>query len=182
MVSIRYKILACGAAILLAVLAACSAGSTSTPLIPAVPTIAAIPVVPAATNTATAVPATAAPASSSLPVAASPAIQSLDMLDVNNGWALTDTAVIRTTDGGATWLTASPSSLSGSPSSTFFLDASTAWLAVMGADPTTGTLFHTTRWRRHLELGGSPLWGRFAQVRGCDARLGIGGIERRHEP
>ena len=66
------------------------------------------------------------------------------MLDVNIGWALTDTAVIRTTDGGATWLTASPSGLSGSPSTAFFLDASTAWLAVMGADPTTGTLFHTS--------------------------------------
>lgn len=143
MVSIRYKILAGGLAVLLAALA-CSLGSTSTPVIPAVPTIPSIPAVPVATATATAVPATTAPASSSLPVAASPSIQLLDMLDVNNGWALTDTAVIRTTDGGSSWLMASPSGLSGSPSSAFFLDASTAWLAVMGADPTTGTLFHTT--------------------------------------
>ena len=137
MVSIRYKILASGLAVLLAALA-CSTGSMSTPIVPTIPSI------PAAAATATAVPATAAPAISSFPVAASPSIQSLDMLDVNIGWALTDTAVIRTTDGGATWLTVSPSGLSGSPSTAFFLDASTAWLAVMGADPTTGTLFHTS--------------------------------------
>ena len=144
MVSNRHKILAGGWAILLAALAACSTGSTSTPIVPTAAPITSIPAIPAATNTATAIPATAAPASSSLPVAASPSIQSLDMLDDHNGWALTDTAVIRTTDGGASWLTASPSGLSGSPSSAFYLDAGTAWVVVMGADPTSGTLFHTS--------------------------------------
>jgi hypothetical protein len=96
MVSIRYKIQAGGAAVLLAALA-CGTGSMSTPIVPTIPAI------PAATAAATAVPATAAPASSSLAVAASPSIQSLDMLDVNNGWAVTDTGVVRTTVGGATW-------------------------------------------------------------------------------
>jgi hypothetical protein len=41
----------------------------------------------------------------SLPVVASPQIVSFHMLDANNGWAVTDTNLLRTTDGGATCTT-----------------------------------------------------------------------------
>ena len=148
MSSKQTKILAGALAVLLAGLA-CSIGTPSTPVVPTLPSIPAISAAPAATDTATSVPATAAPAIvapaiASLPVAAAPAIQTLDMLDANNGWALTDTAVIRTADGGATWHTVSPTGLGKAPFSSFFLDTSNGWLVVMGADPSTGMLYHTT--------------------------------------
>lgn len=104
----------------------------------------AAPTVPPAANTATPVPATTAPSLPALPAVTAPSIQSLYMLDVNNGWALTDTGVVRTTDGGSTWLDATPPGLNGAPASPSFLNASTAWLAVGTGDPTTGTLYHTS--------------------------------------
>jgi photosystem II stability/assembly factor-like uncharacterized protein len=66
------------------------------------------------------------------------------MLDLNNGWALTDTGVVRTSDGGSTWYNATPSGLNGAPANPFFLDASTGWLSANAGDPTTGTLYHTS--------------------------------------
>jgi hypothetical protein len=137
---IRLRTLFGGLAVLLAVLA-CSTIS------PALPTLATFPPVPAATETATPVPAatdTSAPTNPPLPVAASPSIHILDMLDINNGWALTDTGVVRTVDSGATWYDVTPAGLNGAPVAPFFQDAATAWLAAMGADPTSGTLYHTT--------------------------------------
>ena len=163
--SLRLRILLAGLPVLLALLA-CGVVS------PALPTLATLPPVPpvaAATNTAspvqataTPVPATASPvpasAAATLPaataaaiptvqslsVSASPSIQSLDMLDDQNGWALTDTGVVRTQDGGASWYNVTPTGLNGAPVSPFFLNASTAWVVAMGTDPTTGTLYHTT--------------------------------------
>ncbi len=152
----QLKILLGGLAVLLAV-GACSTVSPALPTIATFPPTTAgtasatalpataAPTVPAITNTATPVPVTAAPSLPTLPVVATPSIQSLYMLDPNNGWALTDTGVVRTMDGGSTWYNASPTGLNGAPSSPFFLDDSTAWLAAAtGGDPTTGTLYHTS--------------------------------------
>jgi photosystem II stability/assembly factor-like uncharacterized protein len=157
--SSQFKTFLGGLVILLAVLA-CSFAS---PLpFPALPTIATFPPVQTAINTATPAPATAIPTNpaatdSATPilvttapgvppfaVAASPSIQSLEMLDANDGWALTDTGVVRTQDGGATWYDVTPGSLNGAPVSPFFLNASTGWLVAMGADPTSGSLYHTS--------------------------------------
>jgi photosystem II stability/assembly factor-like uncharacterized protein len=154
--SIQFKILLGGLAVLLAVLA-CSTASLAIPTIPAAtdtaspvpataaPTIpaTAAPTIPATTDTASPVPATATPTIPLLPVASSPSIQSLYMLDVNNGWALTDTGVVRTSDGGTTWYDATPAGLNGAPANPFFLDATTGWLAAGTGNPTTGTLYHT---------------------------------------
>jgi photosystem II stability/assembly factor-like uncharacterized protein len=137
--SIQFKILLGGLVILMVVLA-CSTAS------PALPTLATLPPVPPATNTASPIPAATAPAYwplASLPVVASPSIRSLFMLDTYDGWALTDTDVLRTQNGGATWYKATPASLNGAPVAPCFLTPATAWLAAMGADPTTGTLYHT---------------------------------------
>jgi len=65
------------------------------------------------------------------------------MLDPNNGWALTDTGVVRTADGGSTWFNATSAGLNGAPANPFFLNAGTGWLAANTGDPTTGTLYHT---------------------------------------
>jgi len=131
MLANRFKILVCGLVVSLAALA-CGT----------VPTVA--PTVPASTDTASPVPSTATPTMPVFPVFSSPAIQNLDMLDENNGWAVSNTAVIRTSDGGTTWHNATPSGLSGTAASSFFLDTTTGWVAVIGGDPTSGTLYHTT--------------------------------------
>jgi len=152
--SLQIKILLGGLAVLLAMVA-CSTVS------PSMPTIATLPPAPVVTDTVTPIPATATPtvpaaiktdtsvpatpaALPTLPVAASPSIQSLYMLDINNGWALTDTGVVRTTDGGSTWYNAMPSGFNGAPGNPFFLNTSTGWLVTGTDSPTAGTLYHTT--------------------------------------
>ncbi|MGB8213627.1 MAG: hypothetical protein WCE68_08720 [Anaerolineales bacterium] len=155
--SLTIKSILGGLAILLAVLA-CSMGSSATPTITAA-TDTATPVIPSATATASPIPATATvPAATAtaspipptltatippLPTVSSPSIQLLDMLDANNGWALTNNKVVRTTDGGSTWYNCTPAGLNGTPANAFFLNTSTAWVAVMGTNPTTGTLYRT---------------------------------------
>lgn len=77
-----------------------------------------------------------------------PDIQVLQMLDVNNGWALSGAisglGVLRTADGGITWHDASPIGISSRPSNGFFLSEAEAWVLVSGADMTSGTLYRTT--------------------------------------
>ena len=82
----------------------------------------------------------------SLPAVASPQIVSFRMLDPNNGWAISDTNVLRTTDGGTTWYNVTPPGTTsfGFNAASYYLDPSTAWVALPGADPTSGTLYATT--------------------------------------
>ncbi len=87
---------------------------------------------------------TSAPVAPVLSVASSPSVHILNMLDVNNGWALNNQAVLRTTDGGNTWYNATPSGVSGLPGNSFFLDSATGWVVLPGADFTSGTLYRTT--------------------------------------
>ena len=157
----RFTILLGSLAVLLAILA-CSIASPAMPTIATFPPAAtaaastlpaspvpataatAAPVVPTATDTsAPPPPPTSTPAPAALPTVTAPSIQSLTMLDANNGWAVTDSGVVRTGDGGTTWYNATPSGLNGAPVSPFFLNASTGWLAVNNGDPTTGTLYRT---------------------------------------
>ena len=140
---LKLKILPGGLALLLA-LVACSP----------VTAIAPIPTTVVATDTSMPAPATPtplpvmptiAPTISQLSIANSPAIQSLDMLDLNNGWALnTSNEVLRTTDGGSTWYNATPTGASSMPGSSFFLNNEIGWIVLSGADPTSGTLYRTT--------------------------------------
>lgn len=90
-------------------------------------------------------PPTAIPAPS-LPVVAAPQIMNFHMFDASNGWAISGTNVLRTSDGGTTWYNVTPPGVNslGFSASTFYLDAKTAWVAVAGGDPTTGSLYHTT--------------------------------------
>jgi photosystem II stability/assembly factor-like uncharacterized protein len=121
----KLKVLFGGLALLLAVLA-CGVPAPSTPTV-TVPPVTATPTVP------------------TLPVATSPSIQSLDMLDANNGWGVGANAVYRTADGGATWFDATPSAgISSAPRGFFFLNPATGWVVLSVTDPTNGTLYHTT--------------------------------------
>ncbi len=49
------------------------------------------------------------PPTLSAPVSAAPAFTMIHMIDVTNGWAITDTGVVRTNDGGLTWHDVTPS-------------------------------------------------------------------------
>ncbi len=84
-----------------------------------------------------------------LPVLTSPALIHIAFLDANNGWgvAINDGGyILRTVDGGATWLNATPVGLTGIGLSTTFsvLDVNTAWALVPNADFFTGTLYRTS--------------------------------------
>ncbi len=81
-----------------------------------------------------------------LPVVASPQIDTFRMLDADNGWAISDTNVLRTADGGTTWFNVTPAGVTsfGFSAAPYYQDANTAWVAVPGSDPTNGTLYHTS--------------------------------------
>jgi hypothetical protein len=103
------------------------------------PTVTSTPLLP----TETPIPPAETPAA--LPVVASPAITSIDMLDDMDGWAIGEAYVLRTMDGGATWLNTTPAGLTsvGFSATSFFMNATTAWLVLPSADYTNGTLYHT---------------------------------------
>jgi len=116
--------------------------STPTP-VPATDTPTASP-----TEAVTLVP-TEVPVSPPLPEVASPSLVSIDFQDENNGWglAINDNGyVLRTVDGGVTWLDATPAEIGpiGYSASLSVLDTNTVWVLLSGADFYTGTLFHTT--------------------------------------
>ena len=159
----RPLIILLGGLALVLVLLACSVESPFTPVIPPVntagagstdtptpvliiPTLQATPTptIPAATDTPLPISPTATATVTALPLFKSPPIEFLDMLDDNYGWALTNEAVVRTDDGGATWYNVKPAGLGAAPASSFFLDKDNAWVTLMGSDPTSGTLYRTT--------------------------------------
>ncbi len=151
-----FRILTGGLAVLLA-LTACSPVTVIAPApLPTIaPSIVSATAIPTATATATST--AAAPSFTILP---SPPIQSLYMLNANDGWALTDSAVLRTKDGGLTWYNVTPSGLGGAPASAFFLNNNTtAWVGMMGSDPAAGTLFHTTNGGVTWSSGSVPFGG-----------------------
>ncbi len=100
--------------------------------------------IPVSTSTPPVI-ATDVPSTPTLPVVSVPGIVTLQMFDVNNGWAISDTSVLRTTDGGVTWLDATPPGVSsvGWSAASFFLNTTTGWVLMSNADTTTGTLYKT---------------------------------------
>jgi photosystem II stability/assembly factor-like uncharacterized protein len=136
--SLQFKVMLGGLAVILAILA-CSIGS------PVTPTIIPVPPLPlVATDTFAPIQAIATATVMTIPPLPSPSIHSLTMLDAENGWAVVEGGVARTTDGGTTWHNASPTGLGDTSADSFFLDSANAWLTLMGADPFIGKLYHTT--------------------------------------
>jgi photosystem II stability/assembly factor-like uncharacterized protein len=146
-------------------------GATETPV---PPTATAIP------PTATAIPQTETATPRTLQVVAAPVIISLDMLDEQNGWATGATYLLRTTDGGATWLNATPPGITSVGYLTsFIMDAATAWFVLPAPDFVTGTLYHTTdgglNWTaRQVPFSGGSLQFLNAQAGWMLAALGAG--------
>jgi photosystem II stability/assembly factor-like uncharacterized protein len=100
---------------------------------------------PAVTPTST-VPLTVAPPTLNAAVSSAPAFTMLRMIDAANGWAITDTGVVRTNDGGQTWHDVTPSGVArlGLGTTFYFLDSNHGWV-VSGnqSDPTSGMLYRT---------------------------------------
>ena len=97
--------------------------------------------------TPSALPPTATPVRINAPVVTSPALTTIHMLDANNGWGISDTAVLRTSDGGSTWYDLSPAKAGqlGYGVASMFLDQQHAW--VLAPDPNDmlkGTLYITS--------------------------------------
>jgi len=99
------------------------------------------PGAPASTATVTPVP----PA---LLTVANPALIQIDFQDTKDGWgiAANDSGyVLRTVDGGRTWLNATPTGLSavGFSTSLFVLNVNTVWLLAPGTDFFSAVLYHS---------------------------------------
>jgi photosystem II stability/assembly factor-like uncharacterized protein len=81
------------------------------------------------------------------PVVASPDITSLHMLNELNGWAVGEDAILRTTDGSATWYNVSPQGVTafGFGAAHTFLNAEQGWVLVAEAsDPFGSGLLYRT--------------------------------------
>lgn len=84
-----------------------------------------------------------------LPVVPSPTLVRIAFLDPANGWGVASNNggyLLRTVDGGRTWLNATPQGLTGIgyPTVLAVLDAATVWALAPNVDFYTGALYHTT--------------------------------------
>lgn len=90
---------------------------------------------------------TPSPPTIAAPTVSSPSITFLRMLNELDGWAITENAILRTTDGGSTWYNVSPQGVTafGYGTANTFLSASQAWVLVMDAsDPVGSGLLYRT--------------------------------------
>jgi len=153
-------------------LAACSAQAGTVTLgLPSVSTTSpasASPTLPVPSSTAAASPtATETSLPPDLPVVASPALARINFQDTKNGWGIAVNGngyVLRTVDGGSTWLNATPPGTGsiGLSASLTVLDSNHAWLLVPGTDFFSGTLYRTSdggmTWKSNpLPFGGAYL-------------------------
>ncbi len=95
----------------------------------------------------TVAPATDTPVPINAPVVTSPGLAKISMIDDKNGWGISDTAVLRTMDGGRTWYNLSPENPGqlGYFVASSFLDTQHGWILVPDPnDMLKGTLFATS--------------------------------------
>ncbi len=136
--------------LLLLLLQACdiqvSSAMPASPVITNVPIVAVTSPEPASTDTL--VPSSTEIPIPPLPVISSPALARIDFQDENNGWgiAVNDTGyILRTVDGGTTWLNATPAGIGpiGFSANLDVLNTNTAWLLMPATDFFSGTLYRT---------------------------------------
>lgn len=131
--------------LILLAIAACSVQGTTT-----APVDEPSPPVLESTDTPAPLPSPTEPASGKtpfLPVVEAPQLTSMRFFDDSNGWGMTSSNVLRTEDGGTTWLDVSPAGVTdfGFGAVGYFYDASHGWLAISDPmDPAEpGQLFRT---------------------------------------
>lgn len=122
-------------------LTACNVSVTSFPAGPGRPVV--LPTEnPSVLSTDTPVPATI-----NMPTVESPALVSVQFLNVLDGWGVTEAQIVRTNDGGTTWYNVTPPDLkeTGSTVSTFILDKDHAWVQKPDFNnyPNNGLLYRT---------------------------------------
>ncbi len=97
--------------------------------------------------TPTPAPPTEPPATETPEPVLTPSLTKIEMLDEQNGWGQAEGMILRTEDGGETWLDVTPDKVYNDPAyaKSFFLDAKIGWILIEDVDgPMVGTLFHTT--------------------------------------
>jgi len=118
------------------ILVACAQG----PEMPPGPESADIPPTP--------FPDTPAPAEIDAPLVEAPALISLNMFDELNGWAVGESEILRTNDGGVTWYNVTPPDMVevGYSVDIFILDNDHAWVQVPDFEefPNSGMLYRTS--------------------------------------
>jgi len=125
-----------------------------------------------ATETATVLPPTQTPPPLDAPVVESPALVAVHMFDEQNGWGVSDKAVLRTVDGGFTWHDVSPTASDyGYSVTTEFLDSQHGWVLVPNLeDWLSGILFRTSDGGAHWNESPVPFGGGALQF--IDGRRG----------
>jgi len=156
-----------GFIVLAGLVAACTSGSPTPEQVPATD----LPVTSSlVTETPAAIPTIDL---SYLPVVAIPSMAGFEMLDAHNGWGVTDTSLLRTVDGGVTWVNITPPGVTslGYSSSVFFFDPSKGWVVVAAPDYVNGTLYCTTDGGINWTSGSVPFGG--GQFSFIDANTGF---------
>ncbi len=118
-------------------------------------------------------PPTLTPVPLNAPVVTSPGLTKIAMQDEENGWGISDTAVLRTTDGGTSWYQLTPPNAGklGYFVASSFLDEQHAWILVPDAnDMLKGTLFRTSDGGVTWESAQVPFGG--GDLRFLDAKRG----------
>jgi photosystem II stability/assembly factor-like uncharacterized protein len=142
--------------LILAALTACAPFTDFLLKMPVAGTPSAMPDIVTSTPLPTSTPLVQVPADTSMPptntplnpaIVPDPQFSSFHMTDATNGWAVGEKYLLRTADGGLTWLNVTPPSLAelgANVTGSHFLNASTAWLILLQADPMLVDLYHTT--------------------------------------
>jgi photosystem II stability/assembly factor-like uncharacterized protein len=178
------KILLPALALALAILACSAQTSTATPLSP---TITAGPMSDITDTPESFIADTPGQSATNtliqpaLPVLTSPALARIDFQDENNGWGIAVNSsgyVLRTVDGGATWLNATPLGIGtiGFSTNLTVLNANTAWVLVPAPDFFSGTLYRTGDGGATWNSNPVPFGGAFLQF--LDASIGRALVDR----
>ncbi|MGC8856545.1 MAG: WD40/YVTN/BNR-like repeat-containing protein [Anaerolineae bacterium] len=107
--------------------------------------------------------ATSTPALASFPQVTAPALFNLQMFTEQEGWGVTETALLRTSDGGQTWFDLTPPGLNpvGYAVNPFFLDLFHAWVLVPTGNGSqqNGNLYRTSDGGLHWASNAVPFGG-----------------------
>jgi photosystem II stability/assembly factor-like uncharacterized protein len=133
------------------------------------------PTAPPGYDTGTSTPDTFTPTSLPLvaPVVQSPTLVAIHMFDESNGWGVSDTAILRTVDGGHSWHDVSPTSVDsfGYATTTDFIDSLRGWALVSNpADMLSGILYRTSDGGATWDQAAVPFGG--GALRFVDGRNG----------